>query len=236
NSLVPPIDSYILWNRLIWFGLAGAALALTAWRFRFEIGASRVRKRVARDNAAQRIGSTIGTGHRAHRAFDARLVWRQFVSQVSIDIRGILRSIPFYVLVLFGVGNTVGGFYLGLSETFGTRVLPVTGFMLDTIAGSFMFVVIMVVIYYGGELMQRERDSRFAEIAHASPVPTGAIVAAKVAALIGIVLVLITAIMVTSIIVQALHGYYEFEIPVYLFGLYVVQGWPVYLLCVVSIV
>src|SRR4029434_3844248 len=71
---------------------------------------------------------------------------------------------------------------------------------------------------------------------HASPVPTGAIVAAKVAALIGIVLVLITAIMVTSIIVQALHGYYELEIPVYLFGLYVVQGWPVYLLCVVSIV
>ena len=47
-------------------------------------------------------------------------------SQLRTDVRGVVRSGPFYVLLAFGMFNVIGGFIGALSQLFGTPVLPVT--------------------------------------------------------------------------------------------------------------
>ena len=60
-------------------------------------------------------------------------------------------------------------------------------------------------------------------------------VAAKVAAMWTIVTLLLLVVMLTSMAVQAGHGYYHFEIMRYVVGLFVVHGWFLYLFCVLGV-
>ena len=163
------------------------------------------------------------------------LVVKQFLSQVRIDLRGVLKSYPFYVLLMFGMVNVVSGFFGAISQVFGTPAHPVTRMMLNVVEGNYVFIVFMIIVYYTGDLVHRERDSGVAKYVDAAPFPNGVMVAAKVAAMWTIVTLLLLVVMLTSMAVQAGHGYYHFEIMRYVVGLFVVHGWFLYLLCVLGV-
>src|SRR5690606_24250263 len=101
-------------------------------------------------------------------------------SQLRMDIRGVVLSKPFYVLLAFGMFNVVGGVLGTIGELYGTPVLPLTGTMIGAVEGSFMFVVLIIVIYYSGELVHGERSAGLAEMVDATPYPPWIMAVAKV--------------------------------------------------------
>jgi len=232
NSLLPSLSGVLLANRMIWLTLAAAALAATAWQFRFEPRAMWSRRKPrSKTEPAPVVDASATVGPR----FDAALVARQFLSQVRVDLRGVLTSIPFYVLVVFGMANVLVGFFEGIAEMFGTPVLPVTRAMLRIVDGNYIFVVFVIVVYYAGELVHRERQNGVSSYVDAMPFPNGVMLAGKVAALISVVVLLLAVVMLTSIAVQAGHGYFRFEIGTYLFSLFVAQSWSMYLFCILGV-
>jgi hypothetical protein len=231
NSLLPSFSGVLLANRLIWLSLAGAALAAMAWQFRFAPQATWRRRLRAAVVSPPRVDSIVATAPR----FDARLVVEQFLSQVRIDLRGVLTSFPFYVILFFGMANVLTGFIEGVAQIFGTPVLPITRTMLRIVDGNYIFVIFIIVVYYGGELVHRERQNGVSAYVDALPFPNGVMLAAKIAALISVVWLLLLIVMVTSMAVQAAHGYYRFEIGTYLFGLFVTQTWGLYFFCVLGV-
>ncbi len=232
NTLVPAMTGALLVNRLIWLSVSAAALGIAAWRFSFAPRSPRRRKSRLSSDAAM-IATTDSP--RVTPKFGAALVARQWLSQVKIDLRGVLTSFPFYVILVFGIVNVLGGFFGAISQFFGTPVLPVTRMMLSIVDGSYVFVVFIIIVYYSGELVHRERQTGVAQYADAMPFPNGVMVAAKIAAMWAIVVMLMCVVMLTSIVVQAGHGYFRFEIVRYLVGLFVVHGWFAYLFCVVAV-
>ena len=227
NTLVPGVTGALLMNRLIWLSVAVVALVVAAYRFRFT---PRTKRRGgARREQPQALLPDM-TARASAPAFDAMLVVKQFLSQVRIDLRGVLKSYPFYVLLMFGMVNVIGGFFGAISQIFGTPAHPVTRIMLNVVEGNYVFIVFMIIVYYTGELVHRERDSGVARYVDAAPFPNGVMVAAKVAAMWTIVTLLLFVVMVTSMAVQAGHGYYRFEIMRYVVGLFVVRLVPVPLL------
>jgi ABC-2 type transport system permease protein len=232
NTLVPAMSGTLLWNRLLWLSLSGAALAVAAWRYRLESSPPRSRRARFDDTAAPL--PNLARLHIAPR-FDAALVLRQIASQIGIDLRGVLKSYPFYVLLLFGMVNVIAGFFGAISEIFGTPVLPVTRMMLSIVNGNYSFIVFFIVAYYAGELMHRERQLGVAEVVDATPFPNGVMVAAKILCLWFIIAMLFVVVMATAIAVQAGHGYFHFELGRYAVGLFVVQGWTMYLLAVLAV-
>jgi len=232
NSLIPSLSGVLLANRAIWLSLALAALAAMGWQFRFALQATWPRRK-PRVHAvtAPTVDAAIATAPR----FGGRLVVEQLLSQVRIDLRGVLTSFPFYVILLFGMANVLIGFTEGIAQIFGTPVLPVTRTMLRIIDGNYLFVVFIIVVYYAGELVHRERQNGVSWYVDAMPYPNGIMLGAKTASLISVVALLLVVVMATSMAVQAAHGYYRFEIGTYLFSLFVVQSWDLYLFCILGV-
>ncbi len=237
NLLVADFSGSLLYNRLIWCGAALLVLLLTATRFRFA-ASRRPRRRWFRRSTGQALDpapeaaygwpSVVpGTGWRVH----AARLW----SQLRMDFRGVVRSIPFYVLLAFGMFNVLGGFTGAISQFFGTPVLPVTGMMVRVVEGTFLFVVVIVIIYYSGELVHRERQHRVADILDATPYPSAIMVLAKVGALWFVITALLVVVMLTSMAVQAFNGYFRFEPGLYLAALFGVMGFWFYLLAVLAV-
>ena len=233
NTLVPAVTGTLLVNRLIWLSIAGAALGIAAWRFQFAPRLIRWRRRSATREDGPAIVHVAPP--RITPAFGAALVARQVLSQIRMDLSGVLKSVPFYVILLFGVMNVVSGFLGAISEIFGTPVLPVTRMMLTVVDGNYVFIVFIIIVYYTGELTHRERQTGVDHFVDAAPFPTGVMVAAKIVTMWLIVIMLLVVVMLTSMVVQATYGYFRFELMRYIVGLFVVQGWFLYLFCVLGV-
>ena len=240
NERVPAFAGTLLYNRVIWLAVALAALAATLALFRFSPGRRQGRRRLARlvgrwrrreRPAPVRADDLPVVKPRQGRRIDVG----RLASQIRMDVRGVLRSIPFYVLLAFGMFNVIGAFLGALSQLYGTPVLPVTPVMIRVIDGAFLFVVLIVIVYYAGELVHRERQHRVAGILDATPYPSWIMVLSKVGALWFVIAALLLVVMVTSIVVQALNGYYRFELGLYLTGLFGVMGFYFFLWCVPAV-
>ena len=89
---------------------------------------------------------------------------------------------------------------------FGTTVYPVTTNMLSILAGSFNFMLIIIITFYAGELIFKERQVKIADVVDAMPVPNWVPLLAKSAALIAVVLSFLGAGAVAGILMQLIKG------------------------------
>lgn len=239
NAEVPALQGVLLTNRLLWLGIAFIALVIAAWRFDFAPPArqrrgARQRGR-ARQGAERPAPAMAASWQRMKPVFDARTVWRQLCSQVRMDARGVFLSVPFYVLLAFAVLNALGALFNSITPMYGAPVYPRTGLLVTALQGSYVFVIVAIIVYYAGELTHRERTSRIAGIVDASPVPSGMLAASKILALWGVIVAFLAVGMITSVLFQLGHGYTHLELDVYAFGLFVVGGWTPYLLTVLAV-
>jgi ABC-type transport system involved in multi-copper enzyme maturation permease subunit len=234
NSLVPPLQGALLLNRLLWVGLGIALLAFTLWRFQPLLGGGgKARRRMAAVAAPRPViaaGSAASVAPVAP-AFDRATALAQFRYQARLETWGILKGIPFVVMLLFALINVVASSSI-IESLFGTPVYPVTGLFLRLVQSSFSIFALLILIFYAGELVWRERTLRMSEIIDALPMPTWTIWSAKLTALVVSVGVMLGSAMLAGLGVQLWHGYTHFEIPVFLKGLFLVQAPPYLFLAV----
>lgn len=218
NTLLPEVSGLLLVNRVIWLSVAAAMLAATYVLFRRQRPVSRKRKRARVEAEAAPAALRADVAMPVHaRSFDGAATFRQFLHQLAFDTASVLRSLPFLILLGLGVANLLSGAGLS-SNRFGTSFYPVTAQMLEAMRGSYQFLLYLIVAYYAGELIWRERDARAAEVTDASPVPNWLPLLAKTGALFAVVLVFIAAGVLTTIGFQLSHGYTNLELGVYLRG------------------
>ena len=246
NTQVPALEGALLYNRIIWIGAALLMLLATVLRFRFNLAPTtrggagglvellriRLRRKTpmrteAQPKSRQRLAVRSAVGWQADLA--------RLRSQLRMDVRGIVRSVPFYVLLAFGLFNVAGGFYGSIAGLYGTPVLPVTDLMIRVVEGSFLFVVFIIIVYYSGELVHRERQLRVVDVLDATPYPSGIMVLAKVGALWFVITALLLVMLLTSILVQTLNGYHHYELGLYLAGLFAIGGFWFYLWCIPAV-
>ena len=91
------------------------------------------------------------------------------------------------------------------------------------LSGTFFLFLLIIIIYYSGELIWRERDANVAQITDAEPVPSWVPFMSKLTALGGVQVVLLTVVLVCGIVItQTFKGYFHYEISLYiktLFGM-----------------
>jgi len=223
NTLLPSLDGYLLTNRLAW--LAGSAALLTATFALFR--PQRFRGGKQRKQQAKAMPLPAGTldvvsapkmPQTVAPAVTASTVWKKFLRQLRFDTAGVLRGVPFLVLLAFGIANLTAG-STAIDDTYGTRILPVTGVMLRVIDGSYLYLLILIVGFYAGELVWRERSAKMAELTDTLPVPNWLPLLAKVGALLSVVLVFMLLGILTGMALQLLRGYTHLEPGLYLEGM-----------------
>jgi ABC-2 type transport system permease protein len=236
NSLLLPWDfsgyspGVLLYNRLLWAGVAVAALGLLWASFPLSVEKLTVRSQGKRAAKARQAEEQEARGRRSfvtvmlptvRIATGAGVAWSQFASLARLRTGTILREVPFWaiviVLVAFAVNN---GSFAGRQN--GTDVWPVTYLMLQAVEGSATLFFYIVAALYAAELVWRERDTRFDGIHDALPVAAGIDWLSKLVAISFVEVVLLVLTMLVGITMQALAGYYHFELLQYVQELFVV--------------
>ncbi|MFM2044790.1 MAG: hypothetical protein RLY86_3366 [Pseudomonadota bacterium] len=217
NSQAVPLEGIVLYNRVAWLGGALALVAVAVVRFRFE---TQPRRGGGKAAAAEPVPAPVARPHitpaPAGSAGLAQL-WRQSVEEAL----GVLRGPGFLVLLALGVFNTGAGL-INLNSIYGTPIYPVTRVIVEAIAGNFSLIAAIVVIYYAGELVWRDRQARVAEIVTACPVPGWVFALSKLLALALVLLTLFTVAIVVGLLAQLLRGFTDIDPGLYLghvFGL-----------------
>lgn len=229
----------LLQGRLVWMGVGVAALAFTFARFRFEHLAARplwsrfVRARAtpAPARAASAVprpapvfARTFGFGTRA----------RQTLAIARDSFLTIARSRGGLMLMAGIAAITV----IVLPQNFenlGTPLLPRTEYVLTFLTASltdpFTHWVItpLLIVFFAGELVWREREAGLGEIADAAPVPDWSRFAGKLLGLALVLAVWMAMLMAAGMLVQLRLGYTHFEPGLYLTVLFGLQL-PEYLL------
>lgn len=233
NTLVPALAGTLLTNRMIWVSVALVAIAVTTTRFQFTAGERS--KRAKAEQVTHARTAPVSNVVLATPRFDRGLALRQIASQIRMDLLGVFKSFPFYVLLFFALMNVINGFVAAVSQLFGTPLIPVTRVMLSLIESMYTFMTVLIVIYYAGELVHRERQHGVSNYVDAMPFANGVMVLGKIIALWLIVATVLLVGMCAAMVAQLLSGYTNLEPGLYLFGLFVHQGTLLFLLSVVAV-
>lgn len=231
NTMLPAMSGLLLYNRLIWLGVALALFALAYSIFRFETKGAKSSKgesAVKSIASADAETSTAGKKQKAEKidiapsikplaATDASRGTRgqQFLALTRFDMGFVFKSPAFFVLLAIGVFNAFGGMAATI-EFRGTAYFPVTRAMVEVLQGAFSIVPIIIAIYYAGELVWRDRERRIHEIVDATAAPDWAFVIPKIMAITLVLLASYLVAALTAILFQLFHGYTDVSWSAYL--------------------
>jgi len=243
NTRLVGLEGTLLANRLIWFAIAVGVLAFTHLRFRLAHPAERTRRRLIRwrwdapsampaDNditrdtpiAVPQVRQTFGFATYARQTL--AIAWASF--RAIATSRGGLD-------LLAAIATLVVVFMHEYMQLFGVPLFPRTGNVLTFLTPPLTnpltpwVIIPLLIAFYAGELVWRERDAGVSEITDAAPVSEWVSFLGK---FLGLGLVLITwlaLVMAAGMLAQLAMGYRGLEVGLYLQILFGLQL-PEYLL------
>ncbi|HYC88534.1 MAG TPA: M1 family aminopeptidase [Thermoanaerobaculia bacterium] len=242
NAMLPDFSGALLYNRLLWIGVSVLCLAVAYAVYRFaDRGMSkRERKKL---KAAQREQAPRGTPSVERRPDEGRalpsprhgnpalraLMWLR----VKFEFRQVILSPAFPVLLLFGMFQTVFAL-AGRSPEYQPEY-PTTLSLIPEIAEGFRLALMVVAVYYAGELVWRERDRRVHELIDAAPIPNWAYVVPKTMALALVLVSVLLCNVSAAIALQLSEGFTDIELGKYVLWYVLPNSFDMLLLAAVAI-
>ncbi|MFZ5637688.1 MAG: ABC transporter permease/M1 family aminopeptidase [Pseudomonadota bacterium] len=219
NTGIPALSGYLLANRALWLGVSLALIASCFAMFRTEragTGRGWWRRKAEAPAAASRApaGAAPVALPRVVPEFGAGVAIAQFLRQLRFDTIGVLRGLPFLVMLLFAMANFLPSALLAQS-LYDTPIHPVTSQMLEALRGSYVGLMAIILLFYSGELVWKERGAKIHEVTDAMPVPNWVPLAAKLSALVAVALCFQLAGGIVAMLIQLAKGHTQLEPMVY---------------------
>lgn len=240
NTRAIPLEGNLLINRVVALGLAALFLTLAWFGFSMtERAPSRRRlKRLARqaERAAQTSPARVaaGTAPAVRPVFGAGHVAASFAVRLKAEVLQVLKSPGLIVLLLIALAFT--GLNLALSETiYGTASYPLTADVITTVIGSGALFSLIIAVFYGGELVWRERDVKIGEIIDTTPVPGWVMFIPKILAIFTVLLAMSLTGMLTGIVYQLIRGGENIDVALYLSAYVFPQSVDLVLIAVLAV-
>jgi ABC-2 type transport system permease protein len=216
NHVSAGLDGLLLWNRLIWIGVGCLVFAVAYSRFTF--AEKRTKAKPVEPDAQDAIRPVWVTLARPQ-LHDAP--WAKFVGSLKIHFLGMARSTFFIVIAVASLLNCIPSLAVSATEGYGNQTLPVTYWILDLIRGTLYLFVVIVITYYAGVLVWKDRDERMDEIADSTPTPDWISYAPRLLTLMIMVMLMQAAALLGGIAVQTWHGYHRYQLGLYAYELLV---------------
>jgi ABC-2 type transport system permease protein len=220
NTQLPAVAGYILANRALWLGIALALFAACFALFKTErSGTARGWRRAktlpaTADSEVKALAPAARQLPKVSPSFGPATGISQFLRQLRFDTLGVLRGIPFIVMLLFALANFIPAAIF--AETmYETPIHPVTSQILQALQGAYSFVLIIIVLFYAGELVAKERSVKIHEVTDAMPVPNWVPLTAKFSALIAVIVCFQLLGGIVAILIQLGKGHTQLELAVY---------------------
>jgi len=213
NTQLLPATGMMLWNRLLWIAVSVGVFLFGYFRFSFTDRVQKAKTLEADANGKPSFAHVALP--QVNKRFDGKARRSWFASLYWNDVKGILKSTPFILIMSVGVLQLL--FSLAyVTELYGNKTYPVTYNVADAIQGGLFIYLIIIVTFYAGQLVWKERDPRIDGITNALPTSTGAGLLAKFAALVTVIVVVMCFATLAGMVTQLLNGYTRLQPLVYL--------------------
>jgi len=211
NTISPQFGGILLLNRLIWILVGAVILLISYFTFSFQEKNKKVKSaKKSKDKESDTFSLPA-----LHPAFNKNTEWLQFKSFFYTNFLSIAKSVTFRILFIFSaillISNLIGGF-----EYFGLQSYPLTYKLIDTINNNTIIFVVIILVFFSGELIWRDRSSKINEVIDATPHSSFISLIAKALSLVAITTILHMFFISVGIIYQLINGYTRIELDVYL--------------------
>jgi ABC-2 type transport system permease protein len=237
NTMLIPFEGNLLYNRLLWLGVGAGIMAFTYFKFKFSqfnepISFFRKNKR---ELYTAPSFSNLSDVPKVTQVFNFKFSISQIVFLAKFEFNKIVKSIFFLIIVALSV-LTIVVVIPQLGLIYGTATYPVTYQLLQIGGAIFQFFMIILIVFYSGVLIWRERDVKIDELIGAAPIKTWVNFTSKFFALLLMQIVLLFVLMLTCIAIQAYSGYYKFEVIQYVKELFGFKLIGLALVCAITMV
>ncbi len=224
NSLNPGLHGYLLINRLIWTAVCSTILFVSYYLFSFK----ERNKKVKKNGKQKQVAAVTFSLPTLSYTFNKTTEWAQFKSFFNISFLSIIKSVTFKILFLFSaillISDLVSGY-----EYFGLQSYPLTYKIIDSISANTMLFVIIILVFFSGELIWRDRNNKINEVIDATPHTSFVSLIAKALSLVGVTVILNLFFIICGITYQLVNGYTHIELSVYFLDFFYVN-FPTYII------
>ncbi|WP_428740335.1 M1 family aminopeptidase [Tenacibaculum sp.] len=211
----------VLYNKLFW-SLLGVVILLIGYRkFSFSL-LTKIpkRKRVELEKKSKsftKINYPIPT---INIKYNFKTQCLQLLKLSQFYVKSLLKETSFWAIAICGIIiiliNSVN-----LGTVYNVDSYPATYFIVEELQEISMYFFIIILIFYSGELIWKERTVKLNLIYDATSISDVVAFTSKFIALIVIYMVLMLSLIATGILFQVANGYYQFELAIYFYGFFV---------------
>lgn len=202
NTDFAPLLGLIGWNRLLW-GAIGIALYVMNFRM-FRRGLLSRNSKHEDDTEIEDLSALQFPATGVHSGLLSSLVtlWRRF----RFEYVSSVRSVPYMILTALAFGLFSLVVYMQ-TVYLPNPSIPTSAGLAQIVFGASMIPLLIIMVFFSGDIIWRDRVAGMAEIVDASPSPNWALMLGKWCALITLVLTpLLVGILVAIATQVILHG------------------------------
>lgn len=239
NSRLILLEGPWLWNRLVWFGIAAAFLTFAFFRFQLRHpGPSRLRPGIFRSGARWQPSPDTRPGDKnagspiivpaVLRKFRLPTFFRQSVAIARTSFATVFTSrggLAPVAIIALGTGLFATEYMEWLGVPLIARTAEVLRILTPELSSikTQWIIIPLLIIFYAGELIWRERDAGMNELFDTAPVPEWVMLLGKFTGLALIITIWVALLTMSGVINQLIMGYHNFEIGLYVRALFGIQ-------------
>jgi len=239
NEQIIPFTKLIFANRIVWMGIAGLIFIFVLAKFKFSQSVFQLKFKKNSRLVFANINPVLKVLKLnlpdVKQVFNLKSRIKQLIRLIKFETINLVKN-PYFLGILatgilFVLINTAQ-----LGKFYGTTTFPVTYQVVDILGATFTLFVLIIITFLSGEIVWNERSFKVNEMIDTMPVPTWTIYTSKLSALFSVQVILMALIMVIGIIAQAVMGYFNFEVDLYIKGLFGIKLLDFILLCFLAFI
>lgn len=168
NSKLVSFSGVFLWNRVIWITFSILLLGITYRLFSFRKGIQKIKKVKVLSNEPiqKKTYAPVLTFAKTKKA-----QFSGFVSLTKLELSNIFKSLPFIAVLMMWIFIVITEFYSRIYEggAYNDSLYPVTYLLIELMSEPLPIMGLILVIFYSGELVWKERDLNFNGITDVTP-------------------------------------------------------------------
>ncbi|MEM6321092.1 MAG: M1 family aminopeptidase [Bacteroidota bacterium] len=227
NVQTIPVLGIVLYNRMFWIALGLLIWMVGYFGFSFKVVRSRRSITFGQEKVIKqplKFSEQKGVSNDAINQRSEKSNWRtksrQFQYHTVFYCKSILREIPFWAIIICATAiifiNSIN-----LGTNFGVNSYPMTYLIVEELQEMTVFFFLLILVFYSGELVWKERDASIAALYDCAPISNGIHLLAKYVGLLLTYVLLLVAVTIAGVLFQISQGYYHFEWSVYFIGFFV---------------
>ena len=232
NTQLLSFSGLFMWNRIIWLSISFLILFITYQKFSFRKIHQKVKKGTRKNDSIQKVSTYRPIAPKT----DSQASRISLLSLLKIELSGIAKSLPFIAIMVIWIVITISEIYSRIFQggQYSDHLYPLTNLIIINILDPLKLLGIILIVFYSGELVWRERSLNFSGIIDATPVRNWTFFLSKFLSLLLLPASLIGIGIVIGMSFQIATGFFDIEIAQYL-SMFYFNGMQLFLFSVLAV-